>query len=448
MNKIKYNKKRSNKNIKSIPPYNKKGFFKTNNEFLVNKRYELFTNRKVVNEMGKIDKVITLINKGKSEQSNKLELESQIKQLSNQQIEFILSKKDKLKKFYDSLSFDKNNKNRAFWGSFGQIIYYPYSVIGNKYEKWFDEYYDWISEFQSLYNWDRNGCENNAQSSLRLMDNDEFNQLSESNENQNPSWSDKADIWKRFSMNPLYDGKDYNLVSSVFKYDDILFKTKYNEQDLGDKVSKDSEIGENEFFIRKNAKSQFEPIKILTKTFKDVQSEYEFIPDGFRVDVEKTMNGFESLPALLNSFSDEEILKYGVLYEDTNGERKYFANNPMGNTLANIKEREGWMKYFKLRLEIFNKQLQFTNPFTTFYKKVESQRDTQIQRIEKCEKELNQFRDNLKDCKNGDYELVWRENKSNTDYKFPTIEFKNGVVIRQNLVNEYYGEDVIGKRLV
>jgi hypothetical protein len=32
---------------------------------------------------------------------------------------------------------------------------------------------------------------------------------------------------------------------------------------------------------------------------------------------------------------------------------------------------------------------------------------------------LNQFRDNLKDCKNGDYELVWRENKSNTDYKFP-----------------------------
>lgn len=44
--------------------------------------------------------------------------------------------------------------------------------------------------------------------------------------------------------------------------------------------------------------------------------------------------------------------------------------------------------------------------------------------------------------------LVWRENKSNTDYKFPTIEFKNGVVIRQNLVNEYYGEDVIGKRLV
>ena len=84
----------------------------------------------------------------------------------------------------------------------------------------------------------------------------------------------------------------------------------------------------------------------------------------------------------------------------------------------------------------------------TFYKKVESQRDTQIQRIEKCEKELNQFRDNLKDCKNGDYELVWRENKSNTDYKFPTIEFKNGVVIRQNLVNEYYGEDVIGKRLV
>ena len=47
MNKIKYNKKRSNKNVKSIPPYNKKGFFKTNNEFLLNKRYELFTNKKV-----------------------------------------------------------------------------------------------------------------------------------------------------------------------------------------------------------------------------------------------------------------------------------------------------------------------------------------------------------------------------------------------------------------
>jgi hypothetical protein len=44
------------------------------------------------------------------------------------------------------------------------------------------------------------------------------------------------------------------------------------------------------------------------------------------------------VPALLNSFSDEEILKYGILYEDTNGERKYFANNPMGNTLGNIKE--------------------------------------------------------------------------------------------------------------
>jgi hypothetical protein len=46
------------------------------------------------------------------------------------------------------------------------------------------------------------------------------------------------------------------------------------------------------------------------------------------------------------------------------------------------------MKYFKLRLELYDKQLQFTNPFTTFYKKVESKRDTQIQRIENYEKEL------------------------------------------------------------
>ena len=118
--------------------------------------------------------------------------------------------------YYDKLSFDKNNKNRAFWGSFGQIIYYPYSVIGNKYEKWFDEYYDWISEFQSLYNWDK--TKNQFQNSLRLMDNEEYNRILESNENQNPSWPDKADIWKRFSINPLYDGKDYNLVSSVFNF--------------------------------------------------------------------------------------------------------------------------------------------------------------------------------------------------------------------------------------
>ena len=54
MNKIKYNKKRSNKNIKSIPPYNKKGFFKTKNEFLLNKRYELFTNKKVIDAAAEI----------------------------------------------------------------------------------------------------------------------------------------------------------------------------------------------------------------------------------------------------------------------------------------------------------------------------------------------------------------------------------------------------------
>ena len=446
MNKIKYNKKRSNKNIKSIPPYNKKGFFKTNNEFLLNKRYELFTNKKVIDAMGKIDKEIRLITQGKSKQKNKLELESQVQKLSNQQIDFLLSNKDKLKKFYDSISFDKKNKNRTFWSSYGQTIFYPYSVVGNKYEKWFDEYYDWISEFQSLYNWDK--TKNQFQNSLRLMDNEEYNRILESNENQNPSWSDKADIWKRFSINPLYDGKDYNLVSSVFNFDDVLFKSKYNEQDLGDRLTQDSEVGENEFFIRKNAKCKFQPIKILTKTFKDVQREYEFIPDGFRLDVKKTMNGFESITSLLNSFSDEEILKYGILYEDTNGENKYFAKDPMGVTIQNIKEYSSWIKYFKIKLEFYDKQLQFVNPFTTFYKNVELKRNTQKELIENYEDDLNQYRDNLKDCKNGDYELVWRENKSNTDYKFPTIEFKNGGRIRQTLVNEYYGKDVIGKRIV
>ena len=97
---------------------------------------------------------------------------------------------------------------------------------------------------------------------------------------------------------------------------------------------------------------------------------------------------------------------------------------------------------------LYDKQLQFVNPFTTFYKNVESKINTQKELIENYEDDLNQYRDNLKDCKNGDYELVWRENKSNTDYKFPTIEFKNGGRIRQTLVNEYYGKDVIGKRIV
>ena len=294
----KFNKKRYNRNIKTIYPYNNKGFFQTRNEYLARKRYENLTNQNLVKEIFKLDKQYQQI---PLTDSSKRNVGMKIQKLAKQQLEYLIDNKSKIKGFFNSLSFDKVNKNYSYFTAFTNLIYYPYSIAGNKYLKKFDEFYDWVSEFPSIYNYKRSVAEKNFQSIVRLMKEDECKNLLENGKNLNPSWSSKSNVWERFGLAPLFDGKTNFLVGANVLFDDVIFNSTFaefiNQKDGFVKGNK----SEAEIFVRKNA-NVYDPMPILSKSFEDIQKKYPFIPNDFRLNSTEALNGFLSSQVLYKSF--------------------------------------------------------------------------------------------------------------------------------------------------
>ena len=425
----KFNKKRYNRNIKSIYPYNDKGALNTNNPYLQKIRYDMLVNKKNINEMIKLEKEWRKL----GDTNGRLDVSNKINELSLKQIEWLLSKKNQLKKFYNYLSIDKKSKNMSYYNSFGEAIYFPYSAIGNKYQSWYDEFYDWVSELPSIYNWS-NKQRNAYQSLLRFMDEDEFKTISENNRNINPSWSKKGDVWNRFELNPLYDGKDYVLTSTIARLDDVIWTSMYRDEV---KKKETLDVNEGEYFLRKNAKL-FDVMKIVSKSFKDCQMIYPFIKDGYRLDKNKTSNGFENVSGFLSDYSMEEIEKYGIVYNDDKGNINYLTKNPKNNLKLQMRFNDGWIKYFERMILIKETMLKNSAPFTTFYQNQSSQIESLKKQIEMKKKDSSFKKEQLVLVEKGDFKILWRYNDKKT-YKYPYIQYGNGMIMRNRLKEEYSG---------
>lgn len=263
----KYTIKKRNKNIKNIPQYNDKGFFNTNSIFLQQKRYDLLFNSKNIVETIQFDNLAE-----KSLKENKVVdykfYTNKVDEYSQKQIEWVLQNKKQIKRFFDYTSFDKKNENKAFFTSFSNYLFYPYYKIGNKNQEWFNDFFDLISSFPSLYNFDKRKM-NGLIETMRFTDSDEGRLLLENGKNLNPSWSFGGNKWSLWASNVLFDGKSYDNLYIIYPTKDVIYDTGFEERMKG-KFDNDDETKECEVFIRKNAT----PIlggKVFTYTFKDFQ---------------------------------------------------------------------------------------------------------------------------------------------------------------------------------
>jgi len=332
----KYTNKRRNKSIKNIPQFNNKGFFNTQNPTLLKNRYDLLFNTKQITkiiETGK--KMMEALGNNKTKEIQLLR--TLMNEQCSSQINWLLNNKKQIKKFFDYSSIDKKNKNQNFFNTFSNNIFLPYYEIGNKYQTWFNEFYDFISEFPSLYNYDKKIVSGVAEC-VRFTDKDERIKWLKDGKNQNPSWSFGSTSYESFKLNPLFEGKDYEYLYSLYQLNDVIYDTGFEDRE-NDKNT------EREVFIRKNAETIMGGV-VFTYGFKDIQKYFPFVPDNYRLKKSKKLyNGFGMFDVFLNSFPREEIEKYGTLTKNNDGNFSYLPKNPS--------------LFFEQQLSIDNSSLEF-----------------------------------------------------------------------------------------
>lgn len=130
--------------------------------------------------------------------------------LNDERMEGLLSMKDEIKTIYDNGLMSHQLKE-----CFEDIFFFPYHIFGNQYTSWFNEYYDFISEF--------NLCKKKGDVMLfRCMSEDEFNNLS--NGVMSPSWTPQFTSTRTFKYSHVMidKSKKSHIVGCVFDYDDVI----------------------------------------------------------------------------------------------------------------------------------------------------------------------------------------------------------------------------------
>ena len=409
--KIKLNKMKNNnkykttksKNIYNYNPTSNHPFGTTNPEIvkkIYNHIFSMDLNKKLIELTEKSEEYL---DKGDIVSSNKCKSETH--KLSDEKILCILENKSKIKKYFNYLSYlnkwDKKNKDGMFFNTYYLNIFAPFTVSGNKNKSWFNDFYDFISELPSIYT-NVKGFHNSGTELFRMMEEDEFFDISINGFNKNPSWSSNNYIYEKFFKNPLYNGKTYTLVGSSFFFNDILFDSRYEDR-LKNDFSKGS--GESECFIRKNAKTINHPLPIFSIGYSDILELYPFIPDGFRLDGTKTMNGFNTTNAVFDSFEKSEIEKYGYLTLSNYGEKTFLPYDLSKSLEKKIEFEEGLLTYDETRLDYYREVLENTISNTTYYNRIKGLIKNLKNRVKDSKSTVNSLEKTLELYKNNDYEF-------------------------------------------
>ena len=424
-----YSNRKRNKNIKNIPQFNNKGFFNTLNPTLQQKRYELLFNSKNLDELVTNDKLA-----GKSVNENKVDdykfYMKKVEEYSQKQIEWILKNKKQIGKFFNYSSFDKKMKNRAFFNSFTNYLFFPYYKIGNKNQKWFNEFYDFISSIPSIYTFDRRKL-NGVVETMRFTDTDEGKLLVESGENQNPSWSFGSDKWSLWAPNVLFNGKSYSNLYFLWEMNDVIFDTGFRER-VGDGIDGDKESKECEIFIRKNAK----PIiggEIFQYTFKDFQEQFPFLEDNFRLNPKlDTNNGFGTFDVFMKSYPRTTIEKYGYTTENNDGGLAYLPKTPSLYFRGECKWNKSYVGFFTEMKKTCEDLLSKTPQQSSWNKRLKTLIEQYQNKIDNWSLELENTEEMLELSLSNKYQLKYSKSKSKLSrFKgktYPYYEYENGKI--------------------
>ena len=345
---------------------------------------------------------------------------------SLKQIEWVLQNKKQIKRFFDYSSFDKKNQNKAFFTTFSNYLFYPYYKIGNKNQKWFKEYFEFISSFPSLYNFDKSKM-NGLIETMRFTDSDEGTTLFESGKNQNPSWSFGGAKWALWASNVLFEGKSYDNIYSIFPTKDVIYDTGYEERMSG--KFDDDEYKECEVFIRKNATPLWGG-KVFTYTFQDFQKQFPFVPNGYRLKKNKDVrNGFLTFDIMIKSFPKKEIEKYGYMGTNNDGSITYLPKDISSYLKCDNKFNKSYVEFFT-RMKKEMDDLIKNSPSSSYRSTLQVFSNQYENKIEMWKREVEKTNTLIEMGLSNKYELRYGKSKSNLPQymgrTYPYYEFENG----------------------
>lgn len=247
-----YNKRNLKKNKKRFTQKNRmlNSQFNYNSTEWFNKTFDKIFDRK------KNSKLIECLNENDSNLNSKLKLERFKKRndLSNELIEDILKNKDIIKRLF---MFLYQKQKELYFKIFQQYIYLPFNVVGNKHHKKFNEYYEFISQF-NLGDLNSENDLNEEITLFRVMDENEYLKLINGNGIESPF----------YTKNPFYlqfmrgNNTFMNInTKSVF----VLCKFKLSDSIIHFELSGESEVvmkkGSKPLLIQKYSEYGIEDVK-------------------------------------------------------------------------------------------------------------------------------------------------------------------------------------------
>lgn len=336
-----------------------------------------------------------------------------------------MKNKKQIGRFFNYSSFDKKGKNLAFFNTFSNYLFFPYYKIGNKKQKWFNEFYDFISSIPSIYTFDKNKLYGLVET-MRFTDVDESKLLLEGGLNQNPSWSYGSDKWSIWATNVLFNGKSYSNLYTIWVVEDVIFDTGFKERISGDN---DNDTRECEIFIRKNAT----PIiggEVFQYTFKDFQFNFPFIEDNFRLNPKlDTNNGFGTFDVVLKSFPRTTIEKYGYITENNDGSLSYLNKTPSSYFTLECKWNKSYVDFFT-KMKNTCEDLLSKTPQSSWKKRLEVLIEQYQYKIDGWSLELEKTQEMLELSLSNKYQLKYGKSKSKyptyNGKTYPYYEYENG----------------------
>ena len=417
-------------NTERIYNYNKSSnlIFGTSNPTAIkkiyNKVFDMDLNEKII----ELERIRMELEKEETNTKRIKENKKEVMKLCVEKIHTILKHRKGYAKYFNTLSYYNylNNKkiehrDKMFYNTYYLNIFSPYSVVGSKSNEWFNKFYDFISELPSIY-LNLKGFSNSGTELFRFMEETEYKDLLSNSMNSNPSWSSNEDIYAKFLLNPLYNGKPYALVGTSFKFNDILFDTRFEERIKG---NYEKGKGEAESFIKKGATPIYSPIPIFTTTFDDCKSLYPFIEDDYRLDGSETLNGYETTDTILSSHNEDDIRKYGTLTTSKSGEKHFLLHNPTPNLELSVRVNKGKWDYIKTKIDMYMNIIEHSLSNTSYTNNLIKSVNILDNRLKTLEVRI---KDNMKTIElfnKGDYKFEYYEATSEGyegEY-FPTFYF-------------------------
>jgi len=408
VNKMKKGINNKSVNTERIYNYNKSSnlIFGTSNPTAIkkiyNKVFDMDLNEKII----ELERIRMELEKEETNTKRIKENKKEVMKLCVEKIHTILKHRKGYAKYFNTLSYYNylNNKkiehrDKMFYNTYYLNIFSPYSVVGSKSNEWFNKFYDFISELPSIY-LNLKGFSNSGTELFRFMEETEYKDLLSN------------------SMN----GKPYALVGTSFKFNDILFDTRFEERIKG---NYEKGKGEAESFIKKGATPIYLPIPIFTITFDDCKSLYPFIEDDYRLDGSETMNGYETTDTILSSHNEDDIRKYGYLTTSKSGEKHFLLHNPTPNLELSVRVNKGKWDYIKTKIDMYMNIIEHSLSNTSYTNNLIKSVNILDNRLKTLEVRI---KDNMKTIElfnKGDYKFEYYEatEKGYEGEYFPTFYF-------------------------